>query len=469
MNEKKQALSALQRAFSEHGRIPPQAVELEEAVLGAVMLITSAITKIENLIRPETFYKESHQRIFKACKDLRNKGEEIDILTVTNQLKSSGELELVGGAYHITQLTDRVSSAANIEYHARIIHQKYVQREIIRMSSELQRDAFEDTTDVIELVDRFQLSSAAIGELLLTGRLNIQHISDVVPGALSDLGESIARTRDNKLAGIPTPFNKLNKVTGGWRNTDLIILAGRPGMGKTALALAFAMTASLGGKNVSIFSLEMSSVRLVARLLIAGSGVDPTKYKNGWLSNDEQDKVIEYSDKLLGENIWIDDSPYASVEHIKSTARIQKDKGELDLIIIDYLQLAKPAETYNGSREAEIAEVSRNLKGLAKELDVPVILLAQLNRMVEARGDKRPVLSDLRESGAIEQDADMVLFAYRPEYYKITEDEQGNDLRGVGFILIAKNREGALEDIPFKHSRGMTEFFDYEQKEDLPF
>lgn len=469
MNDVIKKKSLLQESFSEHGRIPPQAVDIEEVVLGAAMLETSAYKKISPILSMDSFYKESHQKIFNALFILDNKNEPIDTLTVVNQLKASGELEVIGGAYYVVQLTNKVSSTAHIEYHATIIKQKYIQREIIRHCSELIKDSFEDTSDVIELVEKFQLSSSEISEKIMSGRLNIEHISNITVNSIYEMKLRIDNYREGKMTGIPTPFKKLNIATGGWINQNLIVLAARPGMGKTAVALAFAKKAALSGYKGSFFSLEMSKYRLIDRLLISGSGVDAERFRNGWLDNNELDRVFIYGEELKKMNLWIDDSPYVGLDHIKATARIQKSKGNLDYIMVDYLQLMEPGKNYKGNREGEVSQLSRGLKGIAKELDVPLIIVAQLNREVEKRPNKKPILADLRESGAIEQDADMVLFLYRPEYYGIMEDESGNSLSGIGFIIIAKHREGALIDIPFRYNNSLTILTDYTNEEPVEY
>jgi len=452
--------------FAELGRVPPQAIDLEEAVLGIIML-TNNFSAVSEILSPECFYKDPNQRIFSAMKDLNTKNETIDMLTLSNELKNKGELEIVGGAYKLSLLTNNVGAEDIVKY-ARIVKEKYVQREIIRVSGKMTQLAFEDTTDTFDLVEKMQLESASIAEMLFSSKMKIEHISFIANDCLMDLNKRIINTREGKMTGLPTPFKALDKATGGWRKSDLIILAGRPSMGKSALALAISDVAGINN-NLSFFSLEMSRLRLVDRLLIAESGVSAGKYRNGWLSNEEILLVNEAKDRLASKKIWIDDSGYVGLEHIKVVSRIQKAKGELDMIVVDYLQLASTGDKYKGNRESEVSELSRGLKGLAKEINVPILVLAQLNRGVETRtGSKKPILADLRESGAIEQDSDLVMFIYRPSYYKIEADNDGNHIpSNMGLIIIAKNREGPLIEIPFSHNESLTKFWDYNEYDSM--
>ncbi|MCF8368806.1 MAG: replicative DNA helicase [Bacteroidales bacterium] len=458
--QKRPSKNLLQQSFSEHGRVPPQAVDLEEAVLGALMLEQNALTAVIDILKPELFYKEAHQVIFKAIHSLFAKSEPVDILTVTNELKSTGNLELVGGAYFISQLTNRVASTANIEYHARIISQKYIQRELIKISSEIIKDAFEDTTDVFELLDKAEQNLFSVSENNF--RRDYDSMQALVREAIKDI-ES-ARDHEGNLRGIPSGFTDLDRITAGWQKSDLVILAARPGMGKTAFVLSMARNIAVDfNVPLAIFSLEMSSIQLVTRLISSETQLSADKLKKGNLENYEWEQLNAKIGKLVDAPLYIDDTPALSIFELRAKCRRLKAQHNIQMIIIDYIQLMSVGGDNKGNREQEISTISRSLKALAKELSVPVITLSQLNRSVETRGgSKRPILSDLRESGAIEQDADMVMFIYRPEYYKIDQDEEGNPTKGMAELIIAKHRNGALADVKMQFIDRFAKFIDYE-------
>lgn len=447
------------------GKLPPQALDLEEATLGALMLEKDALTKVIDILHPDSFYKDSHKLIFQAIRRLFERSEPIDILTVTNELKKSGELDIVGGPYAITQLTNRVASAANIEYHSRIILQKHIQRELIRISSDTIRDAFEDTSDVFQLLDRAEknLFEVAQGNI----RRNFQEMSTMVSEAYKQI--EAARLHGTGVTGVQSGFTDLDRITSGWQKSDLVILAARPGMGKTAFVLSLARNAAIGfNRPVAVFSLEMSSVQLVQRMISSETGIASDKLRKGTLDNTEWQKLVSMTGKLSSAPIYIDDTPSLSVFDLRSKCRRLKQMHNIELIIIDYLQLMR-AEVDNkgGNREQEISAISRSLKAIAKELNVPIIALSQLSRAVESRGgSKRPQLSDLRESGAIEQDADMVTFIYRPEYYGMEYDEDNNPTKGVAEIIIAKHRNGALDTVKLKFISHLAKFTDLDYSEE---
>jgi len=454
----------LATAFMEHGRVPPQAVDLEEAVLGSVMLEKDALSTVIDALSPEAFYKESHQRIFAAVHRLFTKSEPVDILTVTAELKSSGELELVGGAYYITQLTNRVASTANIEFHARIITQKYIQRELIRISSSIIKDAFEETTDVFELLDKAEQSLFSVSEKNF--RRDYDSMQVLVSQAIKDIAS--AREHEGNMRGVPSGFTNVDRITAGWQKSDLVILAARPGMGKTAFVLTMARNIAVDfNKPVAFFSLEMSSVQLVTRLISSESELPADKLKKGNLENYEWEQLNSKINNLIEAPLYIDDTPALSIFELRAKCRRLKAQHNIEMIIIDYIQLMTTGgDNKMGNREQEISTISRSLKSLAKELNVPVITLSQLNRSVETRaGSKRPLLSDLRESGAIEQDADLVLFIYRPEYYKIDVDEDGNSTKGMAELIVAKHRNGALADIKLQFIDRFARFTDPEVAE----
>lgn len=459
-NKEKAAKSIINQASYEHGKIQPQAVDIEETVLGAMMLEKDALTSVIDILKPDVFYKEEHKVIFKAMQELFANSQPVDIITVTNQLKSTAELEFVGGPYYITQLTNRIASAANIEYHARILLQKYIQRELIRTSSEIIRDAFEDTTDVFELLDKAESNLFSVSESNL--RRSYDDMRSLIKEAVHQI--ETARDKEGHLSGIPSSFTDLDRVTSGWQKSDLIILAARPGMGKTAFALTMARNIAVDFKKpVAIFSLEMSALQLVTRLIASETGLVANKLKKGSLEPHEWEQLHTRINNLIDAPLIIDDTPALSIFELRAKCRRLKAQHDIELVVIDYLQLMTSDGNNKSNREQEISNISRSLKSLAKELDVPIISLSQLSRAVETRGgSKKPILSDLRESGAIEQDADIVMFIYRPEYYKIDEDEHGESLKGIAELSIAKHRNGALEDIQLNFIDKFARFTDLE-------
>lgn len=446
------------------GKLPPQALDLEEACLGALMLEKDALTKVIDILHPDSFYKDSHRLIFQAIRRLFERSEPIDILTVTNELKKSGELDIVGGPYAITQLTNRVASAANIEYHSRIILQKHIQRELIRISAETIKDAYEDTSDVFMLLDKAEknLFEVAQGNI----RRNYQEMSTMVSEAYKQI--EAARLHGTGVTGVQSGFTDLDRITSGWQKSDLIIIAARPGMGKTAFVLSLARNAAIGfNRPIAVFSLEMSSVQLVQRMISSETGIPSDKLRKGTLDNTEWQKLVSMTGKLSSAPVYIDDTPSLSVFDLRSKCRRLKAMYGIEMIVVDYLQLMRSeVDAKSGNREQEISTISRSLKALAKELNVPVIALSQLSRAVESRGgSKRPQLSDLRESGAIEQDADMVTFIYRPEYYGIEFDEDNNPTKGTAEIIIAKHRNGALDTVRLKFINHLAKFTDLDASE----
>ncbi len=441
------------------GKVPPQALELEEAVLGALMLERDALTAVIDILKPESFYRDAHRHIYEAIVQLFNNSEPVDLLTVTNQLRKSGNLEIVGGTYVVTELTTKVNSAANIEFHARIIAENSIKRELIRISSLITQEAYEDTTDVFQLLDKTEASLFEVSESHI--RKNYSSMRTLMSEAIRELEEK--KHHKDGLTGVPSGFTALDRVTSGWQPSDMIIIAARPGMGKTAFVVSAMRNAAVDfNQGVAIFSLEMSSVQLVNRLISAEAELDSEKIKKGTLADYEWEQLVHKTAKLTEAPIFIDDTPGLSILELRAKCRRLKAQHDIQLIVIDYLQLMSgDSSKGGGNREQEIASISRALKGIAKELNVPVIALSQLSRAVETRGgDKRPQLSDLRESGSIEQDADMVMFLYRPEYYGITEDENGMPTVGTGEVIIAKHRNGSLENVQLKFIGRFTRFTD---------
>lgn len=449
---------------TELGKLPPQAVELEEAVLGAMLLEKEALSTVIDILSPESFYKEQNGKVFNAIVSLFNRSEPVDILTVTQELKRTSELEFVGGSYYVSSLTNRIASSANIEFHARIVAQKYLQRELIRIGTETIKTAYEDSTDVFELLDN---TTKNIFEIL-DSNVRKQHdkMSTLIAKAIEEI-ETAANQTDG-LLGVPSGFTALDRITGGWQKSDLLILAARPGMGKTAFVVTMAKNAAVEfNKPIAVFSLEMSSIQLVKRLISSETELAQDKILKGNLDNHEFVQLNERIKKLATAPLFIDDTPALSIFELRAKARRLKENQKIEMIIIDYLQLMSGGPDGKGNREQEISQISRGLKSLAKELEIPIIALSQLSRQVENRpgGSKRPQLSDLRESGAIEQDADMVMFIYRPEYYGLEVDENNEPTRGRAEVIIAKNRHGALETVKLRFIGQYAKFADLDYNE----
>ena len=456
----KRNLISPEQVFANQGRIPPQATDLEEVVLGALMLEKEAVNEVIDILSPEAFYLDKHQKIFAAIKALFGKSEPIDILTVTNELKQRGELEMVGGAYYISKLTNRVVSAANIEYHARIIMQKHIQRQLILLSSDMIHKAFEDTSDVFDLLDEAESNLFHISENNL--RRSYDSMQDLVSKAIKEIQN--AKNADNKLRGVPSGYTALDEITQGWQKSDLIILAARPSMGKTAFALNLARNAAVEfNRPVAFFSLEMSSVQLVTRLISTETSLTADKLRKGDLAEYEWQQLNTKVTPLTDAPIFIDDTPQLSVFELRAKCRRLKQQHDIQMVFVDYLQLMTAKGDKGLNREQEISTISRSLKSLAKELEIPVLALSQLSRSVEQRpGSKKPILSDLRESGAIEQDADMVMFIYRPEYYKEGVDTEDKP-KGYTIIDIAKHRNGKLGEVELRFVGQYARFEEMEQ------
>jgi len=447
-------------AMPDFGKVPPQAIDMEEAVLGAIMLEKEAVITILDILKPESFYKVSHQKIFKAISDLNLREFPVDLYTVTEELRAHNELESVGGPVYLTQLTSKVVSAANVEYHARIVAQKYIQRELIRVSTEIQARSFDDTWDVTELLDYSENELFQIAEGNI--KREVAPINMVIKEAIREIEE--AGRREDALVGTPSGFTRLDRLTSGWQKSELIIIAGRPSMGKTAFALSMARNMAIDhGKNVAIFSCEMSSIQLVNRLIIAETDIPADKIRNGRLSEEEWKQLDIRIKKLVQAPIFIDDTPAISIFELRAKCRRLMAQHKLDIVVVDYLQLMSGPENA-GSREQEVSNISRSLKSIAKELNVPILALSQLNRSVEMRGGtKRPLLSDLRESGAIEQDADMVVFIHRQEKFGLMTFEDGSSTKGIAEIIVAKNRNGPVDDIRLKFREEKAQFVDIDE------
>ena len=442
-----------------YGKIPPQARELEEAVLGAILIEKDAISYVSDILKTDSFYVDAHSTIFRVIQELFGKSQPIDLLTVTEELRKTGKLEEVGGAYYLSELTNKVASSANVEYHARIVIQKFIQRELIRISNDIIRDAYEDTTDVFDLLDTAEKRIYEITDKNL--RNSIQGIGQLVSKSILQIDGLINREDGLLEDSVPSGYLELDKMTSGWKATDLVIIAARPSMGKTAFVLNLARNAAVDfNMPVAIFSLEMGAVQLAKRLISLECEIDAQKVANGKMTDNEYSILRDKVEKLSSSPIYINDQPAINVYELRAQCRRLQNAHGIKMIIIDYLQLMSGGGDKGMNREQEISNISRSLKGLAKELNIPVIALSQLNRSVETRGgDKKPQLSDLRESGSIEQDADMVMFLYRPEYYNLTEGSDGASLKGVSEIIIAKHRNGPVGSVELRFNKNFGRFY----------
>ena len=441
-----------------YAHLQPQATDVEKVVLGALMIDKDAFSVVAETLRTETFYEPIHQKIFTAIQTLNMNESPVDIMTVTNELQKEGTLEEVGGASYVVDLASRVASSAHIEYHAKILQQKYLARQLISFASMVETKAFDVTVDVDELMQETE------GKLFELSQKNMSQAYTQIDPVIRQAVEIIqkASATSDGLTGVPSGFTKLDDLTSGWQKSDLVIIAGRPAMGKTSFALSIAKNIAVEYKTpIAFFSLEMNNVQLVNRLISNVCEIEGKKIMNGQLARDEWERLDKNLAKLTGAPVYIDDTPGMSIFELRTKARrLVREKG-VQVIMIDYLQLMNANGMRFGNRQEEVSTISRSLKGLAKELDIPILALSQLNRTVENREGlegKRPQLSDLRESGAIEQDADMVLFVHRPEYYHIYEDDKGNDLRGKAQIIIAKHRKGATGDVLLAFQGQYTRF-----------
>ena len=453
--------------FTDDAKIQPQDKEIEDAVLGALMLERDAYAIVCDLLRPESFYDPGNQKIYAAINKLGVMQQPIDMLTVTQQLRADGALDDVGGPVRISELTSNVASAAHIEYHARIVAQKFLARRLISFCSEIEKKSFDESYDIDDLLQE------AEGKLFEISQGNLKkdftQIDPVINSAMEQI--EAAGKRESGLSGLQTGFHNLDKLTSGWQNSDLIIIAARPAMGKTAFVLSMAKNMAVDYNTpVAIFSLEMSNLQLVNRLISNVCEIEGEKIKSGRLSRQEWEQLNSRVRSLFSAPLYVDDSPSLSILELRTKARRLVKEHGVKIIIIDYLQLMNATGMKFGSREQEVSMISRSLKQLAKELNIPVIALSQLSRKVEERndGNKRPQLSDLRESGAIEQDADIVCFIHRPEYYtRSTTDAENRDIRGMAEFIVAKHRSGSVDDIEMTFVARFARF--QNRSETMPF
>ncbi|NLA24368.1 MAG: replicative DNA helicase [Bacteroidales bacterium] len=460
MTDKRKLEKTIAQLNEDYGKIPPQASDLEEAVLGAILIEVDAIHMVTDILSPESFYKSQHAVIFECMFKLNRDHQPIDLLTVTEELRKIGKLEEVGGPHFLSSLTARVGTAAHIEYHAKIIQQKFIQRELIKVGSEIQNKSYDQSVDVETLLnfaesEVFRVSEGQIKKEALS-------LSQLVHQVAERIEE--ASKREDRLLGVPSGFSELDRLTAGWQPSDLVIIAARPSMGKTAFVLSMARNmAVVHNQPVAVFSLEMNNLQLVSRLISIEAELPGDKLRVGnlqkheWIQLEQKIKVLEDAP------IYIDDTAAISIFELKAKCRRLVQHKNVKAIIIDYLQLMTAGTDMRGNREQEVSTISRSLKAIAKDLNVPIIALSQLNRSVEMRaGDKRPQLSDLRESGAIEQDADMVVFIHRPDYYQQTDTKEGDSLRGMAEIIVAKHRNGATSNIWLRFKNEYAKFMDPE-------
>lgn len=438
------------------GKLQPQATELEEMVLGALMLEKDAYTEVCDLLVPDSFYDPRNQKIYDAISRLGANQKPIDMLTVIEQLRANGTLEEIGGAVTITDLTARVTSAAHVEYHARIIAQKFLARRLISFANSIQGQAFDESNDIDDLLQQAEGELFEISQTQL--KREVVQVDSIISQAMQQI--QAAANRESGLSGLPSGYSDLDALTSGWQNSDLIIIAARPAMGKTAFVLSMAKNMAVDFNiPVAVFSLEMSNIQLINRMISNVCEITGDTIRSGRLSDEEWDRLNSRVKYLFGAPIYIDETPGLSITELRTKARRLVREHGVKIIIIDYLQLMNATGMKFGSREQEVSTISRNLKALAKELNIPIIALSQLNRSTETREDKRPVLSDLRESGAIEQDADFVAFIHRPEYYtRSSEDAQGNDIRGLAEFIVAKHRSGQVDTVKMRFTSKYVRF-----------
>ncbi len=440
----------------EMGRKPPQAIDIEEAVLGALLIEPDVISDVVDLLSSDCFYKEAHQKIYRAIVDLASRHDPVDIFTVTDELTKSGDIDIVGGPHYLTQLSLKIGAATHVEYHCKVLLQKYIQRSLIEISYGVQRSAFDDDLPVDDLLQNTQQKIFTLAEKNM--KSETYSIREIIGNALDDIEKAQART--DGLSGVPSGYSGLDSMTLGWQPSDLVIIAARPSMGKTAFVLNMARNMAVDHNvPVAFFSLEMSALQLAKRILVSETGLSAEKIRGGSKLDDaEWERLNDSIGALSSAPLWVDDTPSLSIFEFRSKARRLVANSHIKAIIIDYLQLMTGPPELKGLREQEVAHISRSLKSIAKELNVPIIALSQLSRQVETRGgDRRPMLSDLRESGAIEQDADIVIFINRPEYYGLDKSSSGD-----ADIIIAKHRNGKVGDVKMTFLSQEIKFVDRE-------
>ena len=444
------------------GKIPPNATDIEEALIGTLLVFSEAIEKIIHLLNAEMFYKTTLGTVYDTIISIHNRHEPIDILTVTNELRVNGKIEEVGGASYLTKLTMPIMLDSHVEHHAAIIFDKFIQREIIRFSANAMELSYSGEHDIDGLFAIIERQISTIGEMV-AGKKKSRDLHEILNDCVVTMYQRIENYKKGMSNGVCTGFCDLDKLTNGWQNSDLIILAARPSMGKTAVATKMIRSAAESGIPVVVFSLEMQDVQIANRMILATSGVNSDRYGSGAIDIDEVQLVEKGIGKLYDLPVSIDHNGGINTSYIRAQSKILKKSNKCGLIVIDYMQLIKESVNSQRNREQAISAISAELKYLAKELNVPVIALSQLNRDCEKRGDKKPILADLRDSGSIEQDADVVIFVHRPSKYgQMVADEYGNTIVNYGELIVAKQRNGKTGDVKFTHNGNMTEFYDYD-------
>ncbi|OKO96803.1 replicative DNA helicase [Geobacillus proteiniphilus] len=442
--------------FSE--RIPPQSIEAEQAVLGAVFLDPTALTLASERLIPEDFYRAAHQKIFHAMLRVADKGEPVDLVTVTAELAALEQLEEVGGVSYLSELADSVPTAANVEYYARIVEEKSLLRRLIRTAASIAQDGYTREDEIDVLLDEAERKIMEVSQRKHSGAF--KNIKDVLVQTYDNI--EMLHNRNGDITGIPTGFTELDRMTSGFQRSDLIIVAARPSVGKTAFALNIAQNvATKTNENVAIFSLEMSAQQLVMRMLCAEGNINAQNLRTGKLTPEDWGKLTMAMGSLSNAGIYIDDTPSIRVSDIRAKCRRLKQESGLGMVVIDYLQLIQGSGRNRENRQQEVSEISRSLKALARELEVPVIALSQLSRSVEQRQDKRPMMSDLRESGSIEQDADIVAFLYRDDYYN-----KDSENKNIIEIIIAKQRNGPVGTVQLAFIKEYNKFVNLERRFD---
>ncbi len=439
-------------------RIPPQNIEAEQSVLGAMLLSRDAIDKAGEILVEDDFYRQDHRVIFSAIMALHNRNQAVDLVTVTEELRKLGKLDAIGGTGVITALSNIVPTAANVVYHAKIVEEKSLRRQLINAATEVASSGYEEEEDISQTIDQAEQKILAVANRKQTGSL--VKIGDIVKSSIARI-EELYDSKD-AYTGLPTGFTQFDLMTSGLQPSDLIILAARPSMGKSSLVLNIAEHVALKGqKSVIFFSLEMSKEQLVQRMLCSQAGIDAAKLRIGQLSDPEWTQLLEAADRLSQAKIMLDDTPGMTALEMRSKARRWKNENGLDLIIVDYLQLMQgSSKRASDNRQQEMSDISRSLKGLARELNVPLIALSQLSRSVESRTSKRPMLSDLRESGALEQDADIVCFIYRDDYYNRENSDQPN----IAELILAKHRNGPVGTVKLFFKKETTRFYNLDKE-----
>lgn len=441
-------------------KIPPQSLDIERALLGEILIEADILDDVRAILSGAEFYDPHHLIIYNAMLKLNKAGKPIDILTVTEELRGNGKLDKIGGAAYLSQLMANIAGATHASYHAAIVREKFDRRELIRLSHETINRAYDEAIDLQDVFSQNYSNAVEVQSGLIGAKVG-EDASVTVYTAIDQYYQREKARKEGGLAGIKTPLYKLDRLTGGWQNGNMIVIASRPSMGKTSFALHAAIAAGRAGHKPCIFSLEMTKDELAKKLILALSDIDPDRFKEDQLTDYEKNELEKSVRPLEGMTLTLEDKVF-SLDEIHTRCRILKKREKLDLVIIDYLQLIHARKERGRSREQEITEISQRIKSMAKELDVPVIVLSQLNRKCEERNDKRPMLSDLRESGSIEQDADLVLMLYRDDYYGILADAKGESTEGVCELLCPKNRNGATKFMRFKHDPAWTRVEDYQ-------